>query len=143
VKLDENILLALVAVESGGKATAQSPRGAVGLAQVEPATFEDLRTQYGELLAGGPLEQPRVNLLAGALYLAECARLLGSDVSVAGDLALVLHAYNMGSRAAAEWRDSGSWFNETDGRVELEHELPSETIDHASRIMDARSAAGL
>ena len=55
VKLDENILLALVAVESEGEPEARSARGAVGLVQVEPSTFEDLRATAGNLLPRGPL----------------------------------------------------------------------------------------
>ena len=50
---------------------------------------------------------------------------------------------NMGPRAAAEWRDSGSWLNQTDGGVQLELGLPAETVEHASRIMDAIDAAGV
>lgn len=142
VNLDENIMLALVAVESEGAPTARSPRGAVGLAQVEPATFKDLRARYGDLLPGGSLEEPRVNLLAGALYLAECARFLGSDIAIPGELALVLHAYNLGPRAAAEWRDSGAWTDETTAGVQVQHQLPQETVEHASRILAAVYAAG-
>ena len=141
VRLDEDMLLALVAVESEGKPAARSARGAVGLAQVEPTTFEDLRTRYARLLAGRSLEQPRVNLLAGALYLADCARLLGANVADPDDLALVLHAYNMGPRAAAEWRETGSWLNQTERGAQLEHGLPAETIDHATRILAAINAA--
>jgi soluble lytic murein transglycosylase-like protein len=141
VRLDEDMVLALVAVESEGKPAARSARGAVGLAQVEPTTFEDLRTRYGQLLAGRSLEQPGVNLLAGALYLADCARVLGANVADPGDLALVLHAYNMGPRAAAEWRETGSWLNQTERGAQLEHGLPAETIDHATRILAAINAA--
>ena len=141
VRLDEDLLLALVAVESEGKPAARSARGAVGLAQVEPSTFEDLRTRYAELLAGRSLEQPGVNLLAGALYLADCARVLGANVADPGDLALVLHAYNLGPRAAAEWRETGSWLKHTERGAQLEHGLPAETIDHATRILAAITAA--
>ena len=141
VRLDEDLLLALVAVESEGKPAARSARGAVGLAQVEPTTFEDLRTRYARLLAGRSLEQPGVNLLAGALYLADCARVLGANVADPGDLALVLHAYNLGPRAAAEWRETGSWLNQTERGAQLEHGLPVETIDHATRILAAINAA--
>ena len=138
MKLDENILLALVAVESEGEPEARSARGAVGLVQVEPSTFEDLRATAGNLLPRGPLERPDVNLMAGALYLAECARVLGADVADPGDLVLVLHAYNMGPRAAAEWRDS----NQTDRAAVFELGLPTETAEHAKRIRAAINAAG-
>ena len=141
VQLDEDMLLALVAVESGGKPAARSARGAVGLAQVQPTTFEDLRTRYAPLLAGRSLEQPSVNLLAGALYLADCARVLGANVADPADLTLVLHAYNLGPRAAAEWRETGSWLKQTERGAQLENGLPAETIDHATRILAAINAA--
>jgi len=141
VSLDEDILLALVAVESGGKPAARSPRGAVGLVQVEPATFEELRSRYHQLLAGQSLEQPHVNLLAGALYVADCTRVLGADLADPDDLALVLHAYNIGPRAVAEWRDNGSWLDQTERGAQLEDGLPPETVEYASRIMVAINSA--
>jgi len=143
VRIDENILLALVAVESEGKPAAHSARGAVGLVQVEPATFEDLRVRYGDLLARDSLEEPHVNLLAGALYLVECAHMLGGDVKDPDDVALVLHAYNMGPRAAAEGRATGPWLNQTDRGAEFELGLPPETAEHATRIRAAIDAAGV
>ena len=139
VSLDEDLVLALVAVESSGKPAARSARGAVGLTQVEPATFTDLTTRYRELLAGRSLEQPSVNLLAGSLYLADCARYLDADLTNPTDLALVLHAYNMGPRAATEWRETGTFFNDS----ELQAGLPAETIEHSARILAAVYAHGV
>jgi soluble lytic murein transglycosylase-like protein len=137
VKLEEDVLLALVAVESEGKPTERSAAGAVGLAQVMPSTFEDLRTRYGEVLPAASLEEPRFNMLAGALYLADCARALEADLADPDQLALVLHAYNMGLRAAAEWRDSRVRVLETEHGTRSSGGLPPETIEHASRIMAA------
>lgn len=141
--LDEDLVLALVAGESDGNPAAHSPRGAVGLTQVEPATFDDLRARYHDVLSGRSLEQPSVNLLAGALYLADCARFVGADLKKPGDLALVLHAYNMGPRAASEWRDTGAFFNDTDHGPVAESGLPSETIEHSTRILTAFYARGM
>jgi hypothetical protein len=53
----------------------------------------------------------------------------------------VLHAYNLGPRAAAEWRATGSWLKQTERGAQLEHGLPAETIDHATRILAAITAA--
>lgn len=120
--LDDDLLLALVAVESGGRPEARSAMGAVGLMQVEPATYTDLQARYGALLAHRPLAQPSTNMLAGALYLVECARYLHVDVSDPASLELVLEAYNVGPHATAEWWHTGT------------PRLPEETIQHASRI---------
>ncbi|HEY1296928.1 MAG TPA: transglycosylase SLT domain-containing protein [Chloroflexota bacterium] len=135
VSLDADLLLALVAVESAGQPDARSATGAVGLMQVQPATFADLRARYGPLLAGHSLEQPTTNVLAGALYLADCTRLLRADLKDRGDLNLVLDAYNLGPRATREWRENGTWTDLMAGNAQVRHELPRETIEHAARIM--------
>jgi soluble lytic murein transglycosylase-like protein len=143
VTLEEDVVLALVAVESAGKPTARSAAGAVGLTQVMPSTFEELRARYSDRLSVGSLEEPRVNVLAGALYLADCARALEADLTDAHQLALVLHAYNMGPRAAAEWRDSIAGRHETDAGAHLQLGLPIETVEHASRILAFMQSSGV
>jgi Transglycosylase SLT domain len=55
-------------VESRGDARAVSPKGAMGLMQLMPETWADLRLRYG--LGGDPFD-PRDNILAGAAYLRE------------------------------------------------------------------------
>ncbi len=54
--------------ESAGNARALSPKGAIGLMQIMPATYARLRQSYD--LGGDPF-QPRDNILAGAAYLRE------------------------------------------------------------------------
>lgn len=137
VNLEDDLLLALVAVESNGDPGAHSGKGAMGLTQVEPATFRDLQTRYRDILGGGSLQEPRTNLLAGAVYLAECARLLHADLADPSDLELVLKAYNLGPRAAAEWRATGTWLREG----EIEYALPAETLEHTARIVAAYESA--
>jgi Transglycosylase SLT domain len=55
-------------VESRGDLRAVSPRGAMGLMQLMPETWADLRLRYG--LGSDPFD-PRDNILAGAAYLRE------------------------------------------------------------------------
>jgi hypothetical protein len=55
-------------VESRGDARAVSPKGAMGLMQLMPETWADLRLRYG--LGSDPFD-PRDNILAGAAYLRE------------------------------------------------------------------------
>jgi hypothetical protein len=71
--------------ESGFQPLAVSSAGAVGLMQVMPSTYRDLRLRYG--LGPDPAE-PRDNVLAGAAYLRELYDRFGPD----GFLA----AYNAG-----------------------------------------------
>lgn len=72
-------------IESRSDARAVSPKGAIGLMQLMPQTWADLRLRYG--LGSDPFD-PRDNILAGAAYLRELHDRFGD----AGFLA----AYNSG-----------------------------------------------
>jgi hypothetical protein len=72
-------------VESAGDARARSPKGAMGLMQIMPETWVDLRTRHH--FGNNPYD-PRDNILAGAAYLHELHDRYGSP----GFLA----AYNAG-----------------------------------------------
>jgi D-alanyl-D-alanine carboxypeptidase len=71
--------------ESGGRAGATSPVGAMGLMQVMPGTYDMLRSRYG--LGDDPYE-PRDNIMAGAAYLREMHDRFGAPAFLA--------AYNAG-----------------------------------------------
>ncbi|MBD0272862.1 MAG: lytic transglycosylase domain-containing protein [Acetobacteraceae bacterium] len=71
--------------ESGGRAAATSPAGAMGLMQVMPGTYDALRRRHG--LGDDPYE-PRDNILAGAAYLREMHDRFGAPAFLA--------AYNAG-----------------------------------------------
>jgi len=76
---------AVMRVESANDVRAISPKGAMGLMQIMPATWADLRARHR--LGGDPYD-PRDNILAGAAYLRELHDRYGSP----GFLA----AYNAG-----------------------------------------------
>ena len=59
---------AVMQAESRGDARAVSPKGAMGLMQIMPQTWTDLRSRYG--LGANPFD-PHDNILAGAAYLRE------------------------------------------------------------------------
>ena len=100
----------VVQVESRGRATALSPKGAIGLMQVMPQTYADMRARYG--LGANPWD-PRDNVLAGAAYL----RLLFDRYGAPGFLV----AYNAGP---------GRW---DDYRLRA-RPLPSETVAYLARL---------
>ena len=75
----------VMTVESAGNARARSPKGAMGLMQIMPETWADLRTRHR--LGNNPYD-PRDNILAGAAYLHDLHDRYGSP----GFLA----AYNAG-----------------------------------------------
>lgn len=92
--VDYELLQAVIATESGFDATAVSPRGAVGLMQLMPATAE----RFG--VARAPrrsveqqLTDPGTNVAAGARYLRHLLDLFE------GRLDLALAAYNAGEGA--------------------------------------------
>lgn len=74
-------------VESANKPFATSQVGAMGLMQVMPGTYDELRTRYG---LGEDAFEPRSNIMAGTAYLREMYDIYGSP----GFLA----AYNAGPR---------------------------------------------
>ena len=76
---------AVMQVESAGDVHALSPAGAMGLMQIMPETWADLRLRYD---LGADPYQPHDNILAGAAYLRE----LHDRYGVPGFLA----AYNAG-----------------------------------------------
>ena len=78
---------AVMMEESGGEVRAVSPQGAMGLMQIMPDTWDDLRSRHG--LGTDPFD-PRDNILAGAAYLREMHDRYGSP----GFLA----AYNAGPK---------------------------------------------
>lgn len=92
--LDVALLKAVIAVESGFNPRAVSPKGAVGLMQLMPATAErfGVRAQAHQTLQQR-LTDPHTNLQAGARYLALLLRQFG------GQLDLALAAYNAGEGA--------------------------------------------
>lgn len=92
--IDAELLQALIATESGFDAQAVSPKGAIGLMQVMPATAQ----RYGvagdrAASAAKKLADPRTNIRTGTRYLRHLLDLFE------GKLELALAAYNAGEGA--------------------------------------------
>jgi soluble lytic murein transglycosylase-like protein len=83
--VDIELLKAVIAVESGFNPKAVSPRGAVGLMQITPATADRYATrQEAQRPATERLLDPRINVLTGARMLADLTRRFGRiDVALA------------------------------------------------------------
>jgi soluble lytic murein transglycosylase-like protein len=93
-EIDYELLQALIATESGFDPVAVSPKGAVGLMQIMPATAE----RYGvkadrSAPVARKLTDPRTNVRTGARYLRDLIRMYP------GQLELALAAYNAGEGA--------------------------------------------
>ena len=103
-------ILAVMRRESAGDVRAVSEKGAMGLLQIMPDTWDELRARYG--LGRDPFD-PRDNILAGAAYLRELHDRFGSP----GFLA----AYNAGPTRYAEHLAKG-------------RPLPKETRDYVAAL---------
>src|SRR5882672_684244 len=88
VQLSPHLIDAVIAVESGYNARAVSPKGALGLMQLMPATAQ----RFGVANA----LDPRENVRGGARYLKWLLGFFGND------LRLALAAYNAGESAVVE-----------------------------------------
>ena len=108
--ISERLLRAVMHVESVGDVHAVSSKGAMGLMQIMPATWEELRTRYR---LGDDPYQPRDNIFAGAAYLREMLDRFGRN----GFLA----AYNAGPGRYEEHLTTG-------------RPLPRETIDYVRKL---------
>ncbi|MEY9137652.1 hypothetical protein ACVIWV_006100 [Bradyrhizobium diazoefficiens] len=98
-------------VESNGDRRAVSPKGALGLMQLMPKTWADMRARYG--FGRDPFD-PHDNILAGAAFLRELHDRYGSP----GFLA----AYNAGPGRYEEFRDR-------------HRPLPAETVAYVGAIV--------
>ena len=106
----------IIHAESAGNVRATSPKDAMGLMQIMPQTYADLRRRYG--FDEDPYG-PRDNILAGTAYLRELFDRYGED----GFLA----AYNAGPARYDDYL--------TNGRA-----LPEETLRYLRQFgMDARA----
>ena len=116
--LDYALLQALIATESGFDALAVSPKGAVGLMQLMPATA----TRFGVSAKGAtPVEQrltdPGNNIHAGSRYLRYLINLFP------GQLELALAAYNAGEGAVQRAGNKIPNFKETQSYVKTVMQL--------------------
>ncbi|WP_456738296.1 lytic transglycosylase domain-containing protein [Bradyrhizobium sp. USDA 4459] len=97
-----NWIGSVINVESAGDVHAKSPKGAMGLMQIMPATWAELRERYN--LGNDPYD-PHDNILAGTAYLRELLDRYGSPGMFA--------AYNAGPARYEEHLAGGSLPDET------------------------------
>jgi len=95
--IPEHWIIAVLRAESAGDVRAVSTAGAMGLMQVMPATWAELRARHG--LGRDPYD-PRDNILAGTAYLREM-------FDRYGNVAAMLAAYNAGPGRYDEYLATG------------------------------------
>ncbi|MBC7377516.1 MAG: lytic transglycosylase domain-containing protein [Burkholderiaceae bacterium] len=127
--IDFELLQALIATESGFDAAVVSPKGAVGLMQLMPATAQ----RYGvasdkKTPVEKKLTDPRINIRAGSRYLGDLINMFP------GKLELALAAYNAGEGAVQRAGNKIPNFKETQNYVKTVMQLytmlkPTSTAD--------------
>ena len=117
--IPEAWIWAVMRVESGGNSRAVSHAGAMGLMQIMPATWADLRARYG--LGADPFDV-RDNIMAGAAYL----RAMHDRY---GNASAMLAAYNAGPGRYDEHLSRG-------------RPLPAETRAYLSRLASVAGDPG-
>jgi hypothetical protein len=115
--IPEHWIVTVMRAESAGDVRAISSAGAMGLMQVMPATWGQLRTRHR--LGGDPYD-PRDNILAGAAYLREM-------FDRYGNVAAMLAAYNSGPGRYDEYLSAG-------------RSLPAETRAYVALLAPALGA---
>ena len=112
--LEPALLKAIMAAESGFNPTAVSPKGALGLMQLMPATAErygvsgDTRKSIGQKLF-----DPKTNIRLGARYLRDLRAMFP------GKQDLVIASYNAGEGAVQKYRNTIPPYPETRNYVQL------------------------
>ncbi|XHS76816.1 lytic transglycosylase domain-containing protein [Burkholderiaceae bacterium UC74_6] len=110
--VDMELLKAIITVESGFKADAVSPRGALGLMQLTP----DAGERYGKTRERGALLNPKTNIEAGARMLADLIRRFGR-------IDAALAAWNAGEGTVRRAGNRVPDIAETQAHVQLVLEL--------------------
>ncbi|RWH39197.1 MAG: lytic transglycosylase domain-containing protein [Mesorhizobium sp.] len=110
-RIPERWIRAVLEAESAHDVRAVSSAGAMGLMQVMPATWEELRARYS--LGDDPFD-PRDNILAGTAYLREM-------LDRYGKISAMLAAYNAGPSRYDEYLTGG-------------RPLPAETRNYVAKL---------
>lgn len=130
--IDYELLQALVATESGFNARAISPKGAIGLMQLIPATAQrygvrgDARRTLEE-----KLHDPQINIAAGSRYLRDLIAMFD------GSLELALAAYNAGEGAVRRAGNRIPAYRETQNYVKTVLEIYGQLKPGGARMAAA------
>ncbi|MFT5534114.1 MAG: soluble lytic murein transglycosylase-like protein [Burkholderiaceae bacterium] len=135
--VDLALMKAMMAAESGFNPAAISPKGAIGLMQIMPATAE----RYG--LVGDEkksiqqkLFDPKTNVRLAARYLRELTALFPDQQ------ALVIASYNAGEGAVQKYRNTIPPYPETRNYVRLVTQFYQFYVPQVSALAAATEAAG-
>ncbi len=131
-RVDADLLQGLIREESRFNARARSATGALGLAQLMPATARQVADAL-DLPAPGEaaLLEPTTNIRLGAAYLGQLLKHFG------GNVAYAVAAYNAGPRAVERWRHA---LPEAELDEWVEHIGFEETREYVKKVLGSYSA---
>ena len=116
--IDLELLQALIATESGFDASAVSPKGAIGLMQIMPATARRYGVESDKKLAlEKKLTDPKINIKTGTRYLRDLINMFP------GQIELALAAYNAGEGAVQRAGNQIPNYKETQNYVKTVMQL--------------------
>ena len=130
--------------ESGLDADARSSAGAIGLMQVMPRTFEDIRRGNPEILGG--LDQPRWNIAAGIWYDRRNFVVWRAARPLEDKLKFMFASYNAGRGnvlraqrlALADGLDGRLWSSIQDRLPAVTGRHSRETLGYINRIFEVK-----
>ena len=126
------LLLGLIRQESGFDTGAVSPSGALGLAQLMPATAAELGRGEGLHVSPARLTaDPALNMRLGAAYLATLLNRFGGVAPAA------IAAYNAGPHRVAGWPEPPAASLDDDRTIDWIETIPvSETRNYVERVLE-------
>ena len=105
----KKIVYAVIKTESDFESNAVSSKGAVGLMQMMPSTFEEITAKLGDNYEKGMMYDPETNIRYGVYYLSYLYRHFD-------DWDAVFAAYNAGMGTVSEWLEDPAKVN-ADGKL--------------------------
>ncbi len=101
--VEQELVLAMISVESNGRTRAISKKGAVGLMQIMPRTARQMALEIGMPSPSvDDLFDPDTNIRLGVAYISKLMKRYD------GDMILALGAYNAGPGTIHGWRSANS-----------------------------------
>lgn len=99
--VDENLIYAIIKVESNFNAEAVSSKNAKGLMQLMPSTAKDIAKKCGTELTEDNILEPDININLGTKYISTLLEKYDC-------IEVTLAAYNAGSGNVDKWIDNGT-----------------------------------
>ena len=132
--LDPSLLCGLIYTESRFDSEAVSPAGAVGLTQINEATFDWIKWRMGDEsdISFEDVTDPEISIYYGAF-------LLKHHIDEFGDVDLALCAYNAGRGSLIKWLNDDEYSKDGENGRELIKIPFKETEAYVERVNEAQT----